>query len=344
VPIIAEKTIFHFSKGDYTVPDRVRFYPYKVTYVDLQDYMAAPNGQQLPVFTDIVRAKNADDAKNSLRSSLSRTVAFMSSGRYPERLGTSVRGVQLVVLNKRQLNALEREVHGGSAKLPHAINPKAFVASKPNSTLHTRPTPSMRSVPPVGAPRTITKSTPLQLSDNPIDIGGFTVGFKKPGETPVPSPTFTPPSPNPFDLANTTLSTAMVTGDSPIPAPSGQWDFTIKAGQSPIALPSGFQQTVDAYEPPKTMAAAAGADVSGAGSSVSGAGSFAAPQATETNTGMEYVKAVTVTLPPSAGASPCSPCSYAESKPSPFPLWKTIFYVGIIGLMVAGVFMLICRH
>jgi len=181
------------------MPDRVRFYPYKVTYVDLQDYMAVPNGQQLPVFTDIIRAKNAQDAKDVLRSTVSRTIAFMSSGRYPDRLGTSVRGVQLTTLNAQQLKALEREVHGGKAKLPHAINPKSFVASKPHSTLHTRPAaPPMPPAPLVGAPRTITKSTPIQLAtDSPLDIGGFTVGFRKPGEVPAPTPTVTRPTTQP---------------------------------------------------------------------------------------------------------------------------------------------------
>ena len=210
------------------MPNRIRFYPYKVTYIDLHDYMAVPNGQKLPVFTDIIRAKTSEDAKNLIRANTSRTVAFMTSGRYPERLGTSVKGIQLTTLTKQQLKALEEEVHNGSAKLPHRVDPKAFVASNPNSTIHTRPTPPPTSTPrwpsqrtwasksdPIGAPRTAMKSTPIPLSASVLDVGGFTVGYKKPGDEPTPTPTVARPTPQP-DIYGLAPSTPVAT---PTPAP-----------------------------------------------------------------------------------------------------------------------------
>lgn len=184
--------------------DRIRLYPYRVTYINLQDYsifthLSVP--RPLPVFTEIIKAKNSEDAKNILRGSISGSIAFLSAGRYPERLGTSVRGVKLDLPTEKQLRVLEKNGILKRAKssrgpvIPPAIDPKVFVASKPNSTLYHRPVPSPAS--PMGAPRTLAKSTPLQLSNKPIDIGGFTVGFRKPGEVVPPSPTTAKPTPQP---------------------------------------------------------------------------------------------------------------------------------------------------
>jgi len=302
--IVAEKTVYHFSKGDFVMPDRVRFYPYKVTYVDLQDYMAVPNGQPLPVFTDIVKAENAERAKAVTRTSKSATIAFIAAGRYPERLGTSVRGVQVTTLNDRQLLAVEQELR--SAKLPHAINPKAFVASKPHSTLYRlpialQPRPTVAPAPPsppVGAPRTVVKSTPIQLAtDNPLDIGGFTVGFRKPGETPAPTPTVARPTPQP-DIYVNYMKAATVNADV------DRWPEQ-RIGSSPKTSQKGNYQpdikvTRTSEEPVKVMAAAS-----------------ATPPVTPSKE--EYAKARSVFFAP------------LSDKPSTLPWWKTAFYF-VLGL------------
>lgn len=252
MPIVAERTAYHLSKGDYIVPNRVRFYPYKVTYIDLHDYMTIPSGQKLPVFTDIIRAKNSDDAKNIIRAKSPRNIAFMTSGRHPERLGTSAMGVQVTTLTKTQLKAIENEVQSGSAKIPHRVDPKAFVSSNPNSTIYTRPLPSTpprwpsqrtwaSKADPIGAPRTAAKAAPMPLSTSVLDVGGFSVGFRKPGDAPAPpAPTVARPTPSPDiygDIA--AIRSQTVAGGSLV-------NSIADAGQSPVAMPSGlYKFTVD---------------------------------------------------------------------------------------------------
>ena len=286
---------------------RVRFYPYKVTYIDLQDYMAVPNGQPLSVFTDIIRAKNAQDAKSIVRASNPPTVAFITAGRYPERLGTT-QGVQVTTLSKRQLKAIEDEVHGGKAKLPHPINPKAFVASKPHSTTRTATAPKP-STPLVGAPRTIVKSTPLVLAtDSPLNIGGFSVGFHKFDET---------------SVANTALSTAQVTGESTIPAPSATFTGTIEASTSVSARPSGCGFSLKAYEPP-------------VGGFYKCSNGVTYPKAAA----KELIEAIDTTVVPSLASAETPP---PQPKKRSTPIY-TIVYLGLaIGLMTAGVLIKSCR-
>ena len=236
------------------MPDRVRFYPYKVTYVDLQGCNTVGVRQPLLVYTDIVRAKNSDEAKQLVRQRcaqrggpLHQPIVVLSAGRHPERLGTAAQGVQSVQLSIQQLKVIEDAIQKNT---PHPINPKAFVASKPNSTLHTRPAaPPMPPAPPVGAPRTVAKSTPIVLAtDSPLDIGGFTVGFRKSGEAPVvPSP----PQPfNSVEFVNTFVNTHSVLDT--VTRPSGR-DLSLRAYET-STTGGGFYKSSDGKTYPKAAA------------------------------------------------------------------------------------------
>jgi hypothetical protein len=181
--------------------NRVRLYPYKVTYIEVGDYWSNAGQGKLPVFNKLIRAKSSDEAKAVVKKESYAPVVVLTVNRHPENKGKVI-PVRWSVLTPYQL-----EVVQASLKAP------APVAAAP---LPPQPPP-----PPPVFP--IDRPMPSDLAPvAPISVGGFTFGgidFKATA-TPATAPdeavqTITFTSPPPIEFIS--ISFPVNTDDAPAP-------------------------------------------------------------------------------------------------------------------------------
>src|ERR1700739_71169 len=90
---------------------RVRYYTYKVTFIDLNDYITIPKGQKIPFFIDYVPVKrNAAEAQLEISCKTKRNLIFLSTVRAKQRKTSSISAVKLNYLTKRHLKTIEKEL------------------------------------------------------------------------------------------------------------------------------------------------------------------------------------------------------------------------------------------
>lgn len=104
---------------------RVRYYPFKVVYIDFADYTFSTNSNspKLPFYTDIIRAKNAGEAKDILRGTSKRECVVLSAERGTKALGDKPH-VRLGVLTKRQKEIVAEYA---ASRVSPIIVPSSFV-------------------------------------------------------------------------------------------------------------------------------------------------------------------------------------------------------------------------
>jgi len=87
--------------------ERIRYYTYKVTFIDLADYSLS--GKQITVFVDYVPTKrNAIEAQLELSYKTKRNLVFLSTVRSKQRKTNKISSVKIVDLTKRQIHTVEK--------------------------------------------------------------------------------------------------------------------------------------------------------------------------------------------------------------------------------------------
>jgi hypothetical protein len=133
---------------------RIRTYPYKVTYINLQDYLVTPIGGKLLIITETVIAKNSEEAKSIITGEYpTHNLAFFSSTRYPKHLGT-VSEATLTAITPQQIKALKKSLQ--ASPIPAVPNKTAVSASS--------------------IPWTVSVGPSAAVNDAILSVGGFTVG------------------------------------------------------------------------------------------------------------------------------------------------------------------------
>ena len=211
MPIVAEKTIYHLSTGDVIMSNRVRFYPYKVTYINLHDYLSNRHQvtTKIALHTDIVTALHADNAKAKVNDNTPGDIVILSASRYPQRHGRSVVGVDYVSLTDKQRSVITDFIKdsGRGTPVPHKIAPSAFVpkTSTPFSDRF-RPTPKVQ-------PEFKTVPAPPTVFGD-LSVGGFSFGASKPAP----------------ETAATPIQVVPPESNTPTPVESNTYKYTLEYG------------------------------------------------------------------------------------------------------------------
>lgn len=210
--------------------DRIRTYPYKVEYIELGDYYITPAGGKLPIFTQIVKAKNSEDAKKQI-GTLSRVMP-LTACRHPKGKGT-VRPTRWGVLTPYQIEVVKAGMAG-----------KKVTAKATGSLLANPATPPITPAPAPVAPFPIDRPMPSDLS--PLVVGGYMVGYTSTAGTVAatapPLPLVTPAAdiiPAPVEVVETITFTpqpapVLVSVIYPAPPVDGISTATMAPMQPPI--------------------------------------------------------------------------------------------------------------
>lgn len=117
---------------------RVRYYTYKVTSLDLADYLALGKDSKIPLFIDYVPVKrNAADAQLEILSKTPRRLVFLSTVRAPKRKTPSISSVKVTRLTKRQILIVDKVVAQTqtTTSLPYTLTTAASTANTSTFTV-----------------------------------------------------------------------------------------------------------------------------------------------------------------------------------------------------------------